>query len=55
MPTPAPALVAQIWAQCELCDKWRTVEAEPAEEEEWFCEMKAGFDCDTPLEPGADE
>jgi hypothetical protein len=44
-----------LWAQCERCEKWRTVEAAPAEDAQWFCEMKAGFSCATPLELGADQ
>lgn len=49
----APIVEELLWAQCSSCQKWRTVPVAPPEDESWYCYQKPGYDCTTPLEPGA--
>lgn len=43
------------WAQCDLCNKWRTIERVLAAGEAFTCRDSTAASCATPLEVGANE
>jgi len=51
-PTTAQPVAEDEWVLCENCKAWRILEPGINPEDSFYCSMKEGFSCETPLEPG---